>query len=966
MTPENTPVAVCRNSMGLSFSVSTSNDLLNKKVLENLKGFRIAHLNITSVPKHIDQLRAYLVNKPIDIISVNETRLDDSIGNAEVDIQGYNLYRKDRCRSGGGVAIYVRDLLNVKDGSQFVPNSIEAVCIEIIKPKTKPFLITSIYRPPNSRVDFMDNLENYLNELDEQDKELIITGDLNCDLSTPDLQSHSRRLMDIFRLLQLKQLIVDPTRITENTETLLDIIATNRPEKVKDSGVIHLGISDHSLVYSCLKVSVPRDKPKIVESRNFKYYNKDSFNDHLYHELNNSTWDQTDPEVLWDRFRNIFNSVSDVYAPIKTRKVRSTYATWLTTEIKREMNQRDYLKKKAVKNKSKILNEAYKTKRNHVNKLIRSAKACYCKKNIDQNKDNPKEMWKQINQVISGKGRSSKTTMITTIQDDQGNFIHDEKLIANEFNKYFVEIGSKLSCQLANNNLCFSDYLTPTHCEFHFGLITNDAIFKKLLKIKPNKALGLDKIPGKLLKDSAVVVTPFLNLIFNSSLSEGIFPSEWKKARISPIYKSGTRDDCSNYRPISVLSVIPKIFEKIVYDQVNEYLVKNLILTPYQSGFRKGRSTSSALLKTTNEWLVNMDKGLINGVVFLDLKKAFDTVDHKILINKLECYGIKNSALRWFTSYLSNRRQVCKIGSSVSESKLITTGVPQGSNLGPLLFLLYINDLPNCLESSAPALFADDTNLSVSGTTTSEIEDKLEMDLNNVHCWLLANKLTLNVKKTEYMLIGSRQKLSKVNSDPILRIGSESINRVSLTKTLGVLVDENITWRNHIDHVAKKAAKGIGLLRRSKDLLDRNTLKTVYSALVLPHFDYCAIVWDNCSQTLKNRLQKLQNKAARIITGDSYETRSDVIRSKLGWNTLQERRDDKMNNLMKKIMRDNSVDYLQELFSIFSNSTYQLRNNNRVLSLPKPNTNALKRSFSYKGAVAWNNLPLDERMNRED
>ena len=194
-----------------------------------------------------------------------------------------------------------------------------------------------------------------------------------------------------------------------------------------------------------------------------------------------------------------------------------------------------------------------------------------------------------------------------------------------------------------------------------------------------------------------------------------------------------------------------KIFEKIVFDQLSQYVTTNEILTDYQPGFRKGYSTCSSLLRTTNDWLVNMDKGLINGVVFLDLKKAFDTVDHDILIKKLEFYGIKNNALRWFISYLSNRKQVCKVGMSMSNGVNITAGVPQGSNLGPLLFLLYINDLPNCLNSSVPALFADDTNLTASDASASEIQDILETELNKVHKWLLANKLILNVKKTEYI-----------------------------------------------------------------------------------------------------------------------------------------------------------------------------------------------------------------------
>ena len=268
--------------------------------------------------------------------------------------------------------------------------------------------------------------------------------------------------------------------------------------------------------------------------------------------------------------------------------------------------------------------------------------------------------------------------------------------------------------------------------------------------------------------------------------------------------------------------------------------------------------------------------------------------------------------------------------------------------MGPLLFLLYINDLPNCLKSSVPALFADDTNLSVHGATGGEIGEKLEFDLNNVHNWL-TNKLTLNVKKTEYMLIGSRQKLSQVKIDPDLHIGFE-----------GIGFDENITWRNHIDYVAKKASKGIGLLRRSKDLLESNTLKTIYNATVLPYFDYCALVWDNCLQTIKNKLEKLHNKAARIITGNSYEIRSDAVRSKLGWVTLQERRDKIMSKLMKQIVDKKSIDYLQDLFTISSNSVYSLRSNNCSLLLPKPNINTLKSSFSYRGAAAWNNLPLNK------
>ena len=270
------------------------------------------------------------------------------------------------------------------------------VCLEIIKPKSKPFLLTTVYPPPRPNANFMDKLENYLHILDKQDKELILT-DLNCDLSLPVLQSQLWQLLDILELFQMKEEIADATHITNNTALLLDIIATNCPDKVKESGVFRLSISDHSLVYVCLKISLPRNKPKMVESRNLKNYNVNYFNDHLSHLLNNLPWNQNDRDQLWDQFRNIFNHVSNIYAPVKTRKVRNTYSPWLTTNIRCEMNKRDYLKKRAIKTNSKKLHRAYQDKCKEVNKLIKSAKFQCCKDNIELNKHNPKEMWKNIN-----------------------------------------------------------------------------------------------------------------------------------------------------------------------------------------------------------------------------------------------------------------------------------------------------------------------------------------------------------------------------------------------------------------------------------------------------------------------------------------------------------------------------------------------------------------------------------------
>ena len=484
-------------------------------------------------------------------------------------------------------------------------------------------------------------------------------------------------------------------------------------------------------------------------------------------------------------------------------------------------------------------------------------------------------------------------------------------------------------------------------------------------KLDASKSCGLDKIPANILKDCNEIIAPYLTYIYNCSISTAIFPDDWKMARVSPIFKAGTKEDSDNYRPISILPTVAKIFEKLICGQLNKYLVDQNVLTKYQSGFREGHSTSSSLLSSTNSWLLNIDSGMINGVLFLDLRKAFDTVDHTILLRKLYLYGVKGIALDWFNSYLTNRKLVCKINNTISSVKHNRCGVPQGSNLGPLLFLVYINDLPRCLRASTPAMYADDTNITVVGKTGEEIEKSLNSELENIHKWLLANKLTLNVNKTEYMIIGSRQKLQNtlMNSNINIVIGENEVKQVLATKSLGVIIDKNLCWKEHIDSISTRVSKAIGMIRRAKPYVKADTLKLMYQSLVLPYFDYCSLVWVNCSQTLKNKVQRLQNRAARVITGDSYDIRSKDILNKLGWKNLEEGRISQTEAYVTKALQEKCPENINAMFMPSNIENYQLRDNNLVLMLSKPNTNAMKRSFSYAVAKIWNSQ--DARIRKE-
>ena len=471
----------------------------------------------------------------------------------------------------------------------------------------------------------------------------------------------------------------------------------------------------------------------------------------------------------------------------------------------------------------------------------------------------------------------------------------------------------------------------------------------------------MDNIPNKFLKIAASVIAPSLTGIFTASINTGIFPYEWKASRVTPVFKSGTRNNPGNYRPISIIPCVAKIFEKIIFDQLHGYLDSNNLLNTCQSGFRPFHSTLTALLEAASDWSMNIDNGLINGVVFIDLKKAFDTIDHQIILQKLKNYGIDENSLTWFHSYLTDRTQKCRVNGQLSDSVPVACGVPQGSSLGPLLFLIYINDLPNCLNHTTARMFADDTSISYASDSANELQNVINTELKGLSDWLTTNKLSLNIVKTEFMVVGSRQRIKTLNNEIDIEINGNMVNQVTSVKSLGVHLDNHLMWSEHTDKLCKKIASAIGALKRIRSCISVNTAIQVYQALIQPHFDYCCSVWDGLGETLSSKLQKLQNRAVRVITRSSYDTNATVLLDTLHLDNLSLRRKKFKAGLMFKTLKGDTPTYLQNLFSV-RGSEYNLRNFEMKLNLPKPRTNYLKRSFQYSGVVLWNSLPENIRM----
>ena len=442
--------------------------------------------------------------------------------------------------------------------------------------------------------------------------------------------------------------------------------------------------------------------------------------------------------------------------------------------------------------------------------------------------------------------------------------------------------------------------------------------------------------------------------MFNISIETSRFPDSWKVARVTPIFKDGDRADKSNYRPISVLPVISRLFEKLVTNQLYQYMNDNGHFSCGQSGFLRLHSTVTCLLKNTDDWYNGMDLGKLVGLVFIDLKKAFDTVDHSILCKKLELYGVHHRELSWFKSYLTNRKQFCRVNGVDSEIGDIEVGVPQGSCLGPLLFLVYINDLPQPVLDSNVSMYADDTSLCYQSHDMTRLNEAINSDLTKLDTWLQGNKLSLNAAKTHSMLISSKQKDSSLkgqNKHLKLKIRDNELDVVKKTKYFGLQIDCSLDWKEQIKTVSAKVSRAVGFLKHAKSFLPKETLQTLYTGIVEPHFRYCCSVWGCAGSSEINQLQKLQKRAARIITNSSLDAPSRPLIEELGWQTVDQLISSESKTMVFKSLNELAPQYLCDLFIRNSHcSSYSLRNTGTDLRLPMKRSNNGQKCFSYRGA----------------
>lgn len=910
-------------------------------------------LNPCSLGTGHDEFISAVSHHNVDLLAINETWLRDGEEGRAPTVPGYRLRHTPRPAHvrarGGGVGFYIKHEFAARMVPINTHNSIEQIWFKLSLANFK-FIIGTAYRPPWLSVRaFLDALSDTISALRGYDF-IMVLGDFNINYLNSS-SGHTKMLQDFLTTYNLRQHVNEPTHHTNNSDTLLDLICSNANITRVEVDYIP-DLSSHSFVYCELGIAKFRFPAKQVMHRPLKYIDTNQLNELLIH----TSWEEVSRLQNVNDMVSLLNryilSIFDTLAPVKKIFIKERHCPWLTSNLKLMMQLRNKAHVKARKSGSDLDVKYYKDLKKHVVISLKTEKAAYFNTYINENLKNPRILWNNIKQHITF--NNNKNFVLPSSLDD-----------VNVINCHFLQVPGAYYASLHTINA----FEQSTFCasSLKFTLVDEESILKIIRALQSN-AIGSDGVSLTMLKSTLPYTLKAITSIINNSLLSGTYPSAWQEAIIKPLPKKGNVNSVKDLRPISILPCLSKVLEKVVHAQVSKYIEINNILPVYQSGFRKGHSTTTALSNVVSDFLEAQDKGQGTILVLLDFSRAFDSINRALLYSKLKYYGFSTDTIKWFISYLENRTQIvqvqCDDGTiKQSDRWRVTRGLPQGSILGPLIYSLYSADVTQCIHHCKYHIYADDIQLYISFNPSKihEAVNLLTNDLNRIAEWAESNTLVLNAEKTKFMVLGTSKQIKKVSELlPTIKIKDKPITRVYEARNLGVLLDQHIRFHKHTLDTVRNCFYRLKILYRIREMINTKVRIQLCESLVLSKFNYAdAVIGPRLLMRTKNIIQRVQNACVRYCFNvpprshvTPYLNNSRILK-------MDFRQQLHFATLLFSVIKYKIPNYLYSRLHWASDSDLRqaTRASSYMLVMKKHQSAAFRGSFDFAATKCWNNLP---------